>query len=99
MAKQQPFITVQAKPLDDVLERMRIKVDWIKIDVEGAEIEVLQGLQKTLEYDKPNLIIEVRKTNLQKLREIMEQNRYHVKRIPASEKTSYFYLYCTRQKC
>lgn len=94
---QQPFITIQAKPLDDVLDRIGMKVDWIKIDVEGAEIEVLQGLQKTLEHDKPNLIIEVRKTNLQKLKEIMEQNRYHVERIPTSERGSYLYLYCSAE--
>lgn len=94
---RQRFITIQAKPLDDILERLGMKADWIKIDVEGAEIEVLLGLQKTLERDKPNLIIEVRKANLQKLQGIMEQHRYSVERIPTSEKGSYFYLYCTRK--
>jgi FkbM family methyltransferase len=94
---QQPFIIIQAKPLDDVLEKIGMKVDWIKIDVEGAEIEVLQGMRKTLEHDKPNLIIEARKTNLEKIKKFMEQQRYHVERIPASEKDTYYYIYCTSE--
>ena len=33
----------------DVLEEMKIeKVDLVKIDVEGAELEVLKGLERTL---------------------------------------------------
>jgi FkbM family methyltransferase len=94
---QQPFIIIQAKPLDDILEKIGRKVDWIKIDVEGAEIEVLQGMRKTLEHDKPNLIIEARKTNLEKIKKFMEQQRYHVERIPASEKDTYYYIYCTSE--
>jgi len=35
------------------------KVDFIKIDVEGFEIEVLEGCKKTLEKFSPTLIIEV----------------------------------------
>jgi FkbM family methyltransferase len=33
-------------------------IELIKIDVEGHELEVLQGMAKTLNRDKPNLIIE-----------------------------------------
>ncbi len=42
-------IKVKARPLDKVLQELGIeKVDWIKIDVEGAEVEVLQGMEKTI---------------------------------------------------
>jgi FkbM family methyltransferase len=34
-------------------------VGFIKIDVEGAEFEVMQGAQRTIARDRPNLIIEL----------------------------------------
>jgi len=48
-------IRVEARPLDRVLEELGVEsVDWVKIDVEGAEVEVLQGLEKTMSRS-PNL--------------------------------------------
>ena len=41
-------ITVITKKLDSVLEKREHKVDMLKIDVEGAELEVLKGAYKTL---------------------------------------------------
>jgi hypothetical protein len=37
-------------------------VDWIKIDVEGAEVEVLQGAKETLQRFSPTLWIEIHDT-------------------------------------
>jgi len=34
-------------------------IDIIKIDVEGHELEVLQGMSKMLKRDKPKIIIEL----------------------------------------
>jgi FkbM family methyltransferase len=42
-------------PLDGLGER---KVDWIKIDVEGAEVEVLRGAENTIRQHRPRMIIE-----------------------------------------
>ncbi|MBM3616097.1 MAG: FkbM family methyltransferase [Alphaproteobacteria bacterium] len=39
------------------------KVDFIKIDVEGMEMQVLRGLAQTLEHCRPVLFIEVDETN------------------------------------
>jgi len=59
---------VKAKALDNVLNEIRIeKVDLIKIDVEGAELEVLKGLRKTLKKDNPTLVIELLKTDRNKI--------------------------------
>jgi FkbM family methyltransferase len=35
------------------------QVDFVKIDVEGAEVEALEGAWRLLEYDRPLLVVEV----------------------------------------
>ncbi|MCS7073595.1 MAG: FkbM family methyltransferase [Bacteroidia bacterium] len=56
---------VQAIPLDDfVTENQITKVDFIKIDVEGFELNVLLGAKQTLLSQKPKLFIELSNSNL-----------------------------------
>jgi FkbM family methyltransferase len=43
---------------EDLAAREPRVVDWLKIDVEGAELGVLVGAEKTLLRDRPTLIIE-----------------------------------------
>ena len=43
-------------PLDSI--GIKEKIDLIKIDVEGAEIDVLMGALKTLKKNKPLVVIE-----------------------------------------
>lgn len=44
---------------DDLLDDLLIeKIDFIKIDVEGFELEVIKGLLKTIARDKPVIIFE-----------------------------------------
>lgn len=50
-------ITVELKRLDDVIGSERA-VDFVKIDVEGAEYEVLKGARETLLRCKPVLLFE-----------------------------------------
>lgn len=50
-------ITVQTAKMDDILPQ-DFKVDLIKIDVEGAEMLVLQGGQETIAHSKPVIIFE-----------------------------------------
>lgn len=50
---------VPIETLDEIVERESLeRVDFIKIDVEGAELFVLQGGTKTLERHKPTMLIE-----------------------------------------
>lgn len=50
---------VQAEPLDLILEGRSIEPGLIKIDAEGAELQVLQGMEKTIATFRPVLICEV----------------------------------------
>lgn len=50
-------IEVEIKKLDEVLP-CDVKIDFIKIDVEGAEYEVLEGAEKTIDKYKPVVLFE-----------------------------------------
>ena len=50
---------VQAQPLDAVLPNDIPRIDLIKIDVEGAELLVLQGAERTIRHFKPAILIEL----------------------------------------
>lgn len=46
--------------LDQIMARVKLKkIDMIKIDVEGAEMSVLEGAKKTIQALRPSLIIEL----------------------------------------
>lgn len=52
-------IVVHVKQLDEILRNLHVeKVDRVKIDVEDAELEALQGLRQTMKDYRPNLIFE-----------------------------------------
>ena len=51
---------IKAIKLDDLIKNINLsKVDWIKIDVDGSEYEVILGSMNTLKRFKPKLIIEI----------------------------------------
>ena len=50
--------TVKVKKLEDILDSKK-SVDLIKIDAEGAEMDVLMGCVKVLDNDKPTIIFEI----------------------------------------
>lgn len=53
------YIYVELDTLDNIVDELKLtKVDLIKIDTEGAEVEVLNGAYKTLDQFTPRLIIE-----------------------------------------
>jgi len=49
---------VEVKPLDELNHNLK-KLDFIKIDVEGNEMQTLRGARKTIEKYKPVLMVEM----------------------------------------
>ncbi len=53
-------IKCRLRPLDTILAELEIKsVDFIKCDIEGAELFMLQGAEKTIDTFKPIILIEL----------------------------------------
>jgi FkbM family methyltransferase len=82
---------VDARPLDDVIEKIGLKrVDWVKIDVEGAELHVLRGFRNGITRFKPKIIIEVKEFNRKGVFEFFEEVNYVCHHIPEDESGEYF---------
>jgi FkbM family methyltransferase len=59
-ARTKNYVEVEADTLDSILKLNEVnQVNWIKIDVEGAEFEVLKGSTKTLSSKNVSLLIEI----------------------------------------
>jgi FkbM family methyltransferase len=53
-------LEVELRPFDDWRREAAVgRVDFVKMDVEGAELNVLRGMRQTLELFRPALLIEV----------------------------------------
>jgi FkbM family methyltransferase len=66
--------------LDDLIKNINLsKVDWIKIDVDGSEYEVILGSMNTLKRFKPKLIIEIHNQEIgNKILKILKNLGYKV---------------------
>jgi len=87
---------VQTERVDEILNSLGInKVDWIKIDVEGAEYEVLEGLTETITKDKPKIIVEAWAENEEKVHLFMKKHGYTPYQLEKGDSLSY-YLFVPR---
>jgi len=73
---------VEIRTLDDSVEG---RVDFIKIDVESMELDVLNGARRLIERDPPVLLVEVEDTNIPPFLALIENLGYRVNRVFADE--------------
>ncbi|NES75182.1 MULTISPECIES: FkbM family methyltransferase [Okeania] len=91
----QTMQNIQQSTLDDILSQQKdiSHIKMIKIDTEGAELDVIKGAVNTLyQYDVPYIICEINKFGLQQmgtneteLREFMESLKYETYLITSDE--------------
>ncbi len=87
-AKAFPSVEVSVRVLDEFLQEAQIeKVDLVKIDVEGFELNVLRGASRLLDQMRPVLFIELDDLNLRdqnasasELVSLLIEHRYNVRR-------------------
>lgn len=81
-------IVIIADTLDNVIKNE--KVDLVKIDVEGAEAEVLKGAKKTIEECHPKIIFEAwNESYLKKVKNVLRPFNYKIKKIDEQNYLAY----------
>jgi len=66
-------LEVRAYSIDDFRQQYRLKIDVLKIDVEGAELLALKGAKKTFELDFPIGILALHPENIKQFGHSLEQ--------------------------
>jgi len=83
--------TIDVEKLDSIISRLKIKrVDLIKIDTEGTELDVLKGAQKVFKKYKPKIICECLNEKSEKeVTSLLKKFKYKIKRIDAENILAY----------
>jgi len=71
---------VNTTDLDSILLK-EDRVDWIKIDVEGHEVDALEGAIQTIRIHKPKIIIEIWPKNMAKIKTMVHSFGYSIEQI------------------
>jgi FkbM family methyltransferase len=96
--KCQRFVEVPLRRLDSIVEELKLgHVDVIKIDAEGAEIQVLKGAVNTITRFKPFIVVEVRNRNINEFEQTMESLRYFCEELAKSAVDKVFACYSIAQ--
>jgi FkbM family methyltransferase len=81
--EQADTFTVRALPLDDLIRQYDLAPGLVKIDAEGAELDVLQGLEQTLANHRPVIVCEIGAdtygTNARTLATLLAEHDYVVR--------------------
>jgi len=84
-------VKVEVAPLDSLMEIRKLpRPDFVKVDVEGFEMDVLYSMAKTISNYKPNLFIEIHGEILREMMEFLISKKYFIYHIESNTKiTSY----------
>ena len=86
---------IEVRRGDDLLGDQPI--DFIKLDVEGMELKVLDGLKRVIARNRPTLFIEVDKENADTFQTWVKANDYEIReRFQRYEENENFLLTCKR---
>ena len=70
-------------------QNIKEKIDLIKIDTEGSEVNVLKGARKTIDRDKPIVFVETLPKNIDFVKEYFNELGYNkpilMRRLPAAD--------------
>jgi FkbM family methyltransferase len=71
---------IRTTTIDDlILEMSLTRLDWIKMDIEGAEVEALKGAENTLRRFRPHLFVEIHNT-VEPVKELLARFGYAIER-------------------
>jgi len=108
LQKKSDSIEIEIDSLDNqILANQLPPPDFIKIDVEAAELEVLAGMSQTLKMHRPRLFIEIHSgVNVKRLVEDLIEKGYRLLHVeskttinPANTQNAYNgHLYCVHHK-
>ena len=87
-------IEVESDTLDAILDNY--KVDFIKIDIEGAEVEALKGATNTLDRLR-KIIVEIHENNFDKVKRILEDHNFEIEIITNKIKKSEGFVLGTKK--
>lgn len=65
----------------DTYKNLINKVSWIKIDIEGHELEALEGMMELIKESQPNLIIESNEKNIPEISKKLDLYEYKIKKL------------------
>ncbi len=68
---------IQVHTLDEVITG---PVHFVKIDVEGMEMEILKGARETLSHDRPLVMIEVQDQHAEEFNALLRELGYAIER-------------------
>ncbi len=68
-----PTVDVEIITLDDLIKKLVTRVDFVKVDIEGAEYNFLLGARETIEAFRPMILMEIEEHRLVKFNTNAEQ--------------------------